>query len=85
MELSLQRIVWDGHHRIQDIKFQSVVAPNCLVANSKLYGTVKGRNHDSGMLADSNLLPTLQQFCNRPNKNPLRTFGDLAYPLRPQL
>ena len=36
------------------IKFQSVVAPNGLIAS--LVGPVEGRRHDSGMLADSGLL-----------------------------
>ena len=79
----IQRILYNGHKRVHSIKFQSVVAPTGLIAN--LYGPVEGRIHDSGMLADSNLLPLLQQHCNRQNGTPLCIYGDPAYPLRAHL
>ena len=47
-----------GINVIHAIKFQSVVAPNGLIAN--LFDPVDGRRHDSGMLADSGLLQQLQ-------------------------
>ena len=45
-----QRILYNGHKRVHGIKFQSVVAPNGLIAS--LFGPVEGRRHDSGMLVD---------------------------------
>lgn len=71
-----------GHKRVHAIKFQSVVAPNGLIAN--LYGPDEGRQHDSGMLADSGLLPQLQLHSRSPLGNSLCIFGDQGYPLRPQ-
>ena len=78
-----QRVVYNGHKRVHAIKFQSIVAPNGLIAN--LFGPVEGRRHDSGMLADSNLLPLIQQHCNRANGDPLCIYQDTAYPLRAHL
>ena len=46
-----QRIVFNGHHRVHALKFQSIATPNGLVAN--MYGPVEGRRHDSGILRDS--------------------------------
>ena len=79
----LQRVVWNGHKRVHAIKFQSIKAPNGLVANR--FGPVEVRRHDSGMLADSNLYPQLQQFSHGPNGINLCIYGDLAYPFRAYL
>ena len=79
----MQRVVYNGHKRIHALKFQSIAAPNGLVAH--MYGPVEGRRHDSGMLADSAVYQQLQQFSYAPNGTPLCIYGDLAYPLRPQL
>ena len=79
----MQITVYNGHKRVHAIKFQSISAPNGLVAN--LFGPVEGRRHDSGMLADSGILPQLQQFSINQNGAPLCIYGDLAYPLRQQL
>ncbi len=65
------------------IKFQSVVAPNGLIAN--FFDPVEGRRHDNGMLRDSNLLTRLQLYFISPHGDPLYIYGDLGYPLRPQL
>ena len=78
-----QRIVYNGHHRVHALKYQSIACPNGLIAN--LYGPVEGRRHDSGMLADSGIYQQIQQICHAPNGSPLCIYGDLAYPLRPQL
>ena len=43
-----QRVVYNGHKRVHALKYQSVVAPNGLIAH--LFGPVEGRRHDSGML-----------------------------------
>ena len=50
-----------------------------------LYGPVEGRRHDSGMLANSAILPLSQQYSVNQNGNQLSFYGDLTYPLRPQL
>ena len=65
------------------IKFQSVVAPNGLIAN--LIGPVEGKRHDSGMLADSGLLNQLQQHSFDTGERPLCIYGDPGYPLRVHL
>lgn len=78
-----QRIMYNGHKKVHSIKFQSVVAPNGIIAN--MYGPVEGRRHDSGMLGDSGLLNQLEQFAHNPDGNILCIYGDPAYPLRPQL
>ena len=75
-----QRVVYNGHKRVHALKFQSVVAPNGLIAN--LYGPVEGRRHDSAMLAMSNLLPQLAQHSFNPNGQPLCIYGEPAYPHR---
>ena len=51
----LQRVVYNGHKRVYALKFQSIAAPNGLIA--KLFGPVAGGRHDSGMVADSNVSP----------------------------
>lgn len=74
-----QRTIYNGHKRVHAIKFQSIVAPNGLIAN--LYGPVVGKRHDSGMLAESCLLGDLQQYSNSPDGQPLCVYGDPAYPI----
>ena len=78
---SSNEILYNGHKKVHAIKFQSVVAPNGLVAN--LYGPVEGKRHDSGMLAMSGLLDALQRYSVSPYGNTLCIYGDPAYPLRP--
>ena len=79
----MQRTVCNGHKRIHAIKFQAIATPNGLVAN--LYGPVEGKRHDSRMLADSAILPLLQQYSVNQIGNQLCIYGNLTYPLRPQL
>ena len=45
-----QRILYNRHKRVHGIKFQSVVAPNGLIAS--LFGPVEGRGVDSGLLKE---------------------------------
>ena len=78
-----QRVLYNGHKKVHALKFQSVVAPNGLIAN--LFGPVEGRRHDSGMLADSELLRELMLHSFSPNGTPLCIYGDPAYPLRVHL
>ena len=42
-----QRVVYNGHKRVHALKFQSIVAPNGLIAN--LYGPMEGRRHDCAL------------------------------------
>ena len=42
----------------------------------------EGKRHDAGMLRMSGLLDQLQQFSHSPAGQPLRIYGDPAYPLR---
>ena len=76
-------MLYNGHKRIHAIKFQSIAAPNGMNAN--LYGPVKGKRHDRGMLAMSGLLPQLELHARTSNGNPLCVYGEPAYPLRVQL
>ena len=71
-----QKILYNGYKKVHAIKFQSVVAPNGLVAN--LYGPVEGKRHDSGMLAMSGLLDALQRYSVSPYSHTLGIYGDLA-------
>eukprot|EP00794_Sanderia_malayensis_P001370 gene1370-biopygen1120 len=75
-----QRVVYNGHKRVHALKFQSVVAPNGLIAN--LYGPVEGKRHDSALLAMSGLLPQLEQYSFSPTRQALCIYGDPAYPHR---
>ena len=75
----MQRTVYNGHTRVHAVKFQAIATPNGLVAN--LYGPVEGRCHESEMLADSAILPLLQQYSINQNGNQLCLWGDLTYPL----
>ena len=44
-----QRVLYNGHKKVHAINFQSIAAPNGLIAN--LYGPAEGKRHDSAMLA----------------------------------
>ena len=45
----------------------------------------RGKEHDSGLLADSGLLPVLEQHAVSPAGHPMCLYGDPAYPLRVHL
>lgn len=49
------------------------------------FGIAEGRKHDSGMLADSGLLPVLEQQAVSPGGQRMCHYGDPAYPLRVHL
>ena len=49
---------YNGYKRIHALKFQSVTAPNGLIAH--LFGPVEGRRHDAYILHESRLLPELE-------------------------
>ena len=75
-----QRLVYNGHKRVHALKFQSVVAPNGIIANC--YGPVEGRRHDSAILAMSGLLLQLEDYSFSPAGQALCIYGDPAYPHR---
>ena len=62
-----QCILYNGHQKVHAIKFQSVVAPNGLIAN--LYDPVEARRYGSGMFGDSGLFYDLQEYAHGPNNN----------------
>lgn len=43
-----QRLVYNGHKRVDMLKLQSLVIPNGIIAN--LFSPLEGRRHDAGML-----------------------------------
>ena len=75
-----QRIIYNGHKHIHALKFQSIVAPNGLIAN--LFGPVEGCRHDSTMLAISQIYPQMQQLSRGQNGQPTCTvtLPSLTYP-----
>ena len=73
-----QRTMYNGHKRVHAMKFQSVIVPNGLIAN--LSGPYEEKRHDSTMLYQSGLLPSLEQHASY-HGNPLCLYGDPAYPL----
>ena len=78
-----QRVLYNGHKRVHAVKFQSIAAPNGLIAN--FYGPVEGKRHDSAMLAMSGILNQMQQYSVNLEGEILCVYGDPAYPLRPHL
>ena len=79
-----QRVCYNGHNRIQALKFQSVVVRNGLIAN--LYGPIEGRRHDCALFTASGLMEEFEvrQRINRAGQ-PFALYEDAAYPLRPYL
>ena len=72
--------VYNGHKRVHSLKFQSVVAPNAIIAN--LFGPVKGKRHDAAMLVMSGLLDELERCSFAPNGQALCIYGDPVYSLQ---
>ena len=74
-----QRIMYNGHKRVHGFKFQSITAPNGLIVN--FFGSLEGSRHDSFLLAQSGVLPLLEQHSFGPAGEILCIYGDPAYPL----
>ena len=73
-----QNIVYNGHNRVHDIKFQSLTLANGAIGI--LSGPYEGKRHDSTMLHWSGLLTNLQRSAWH-NIQPLCICGDPGYPL----
>ncbi|KAK3087535.1 hypothetical protein FSP39_007238 [Pinctada imbricata] len=78
-----QRVVYSGHKRVHGLKFQSIMAPNGIIAH--FYGPIEGRRHDAGMLRESGVETEMQHMMNRPNNDVFCVYGDPAYPLTPYI
>ncbi|XP_061188015.1 uncharacterized protein LOC133196090 [Saccostrea echinata] len=78
-----QETIYSGHKRIHGLKFQSVMAPNGLIAN--LSGPYEGKRHDAGIFRESNLANDLLRNMNSPNGEPFCLYGDAAYPINQHL
>lgn len=70
------RITYKAQPKVVLIVFQSVHAPNGLIAN--LFGPIEGRRHDAFMLGESGLSDKLRRF-QKPNGEPYVIYGDPAY------
>ena len=53
-----QRVCYNGHNRIHEIKFWTVSIPNGLISNQ--YGPMEGRRHDCALLRSSGLMEECQ-------------------------
>ena len=78
-----QRAFYNGHKRTHALKYQGVCTPDGLITH--LFGPIEGRQHDTGVSAESNLLQQLSAHMNAPNGTPYALYGDAAYPLTPYL
>ena len=68
---------------MHDIKFQSVVCPDGMIAN--LYGPIEGRRHDSFILSRFGILDQIEHFSFVPHGEIICICGNPAYPLRAHL
>ncbi|KAK2566657.1 hypothetical protein P5673_009318 [Acropora cervicornis] len=71
-----QRIMYSRHKRSHCLKFQSVQAPNGMIAH--MFGPIEGRRHDAFMLGVSGLSAKLRRFVQH-NGKPYVIYGDPAY------
>ena len=76
-----QRLLFNGHKRVHAFKFQTISAPNGLIAN--LFGPVEGKRHDAGTLRESSILRQLEQYMTLGDGSIFSLYGDPAYPMRP--
>jgi hypothetical protein len=78
-----QKQMYSGHKRTHGMKFQSVVTPDGLFAC--MFGAINGNRHDSFMLTESELLPTLRNLMPAEN-NPgnIRRLATAGASVEPQ-
>lgn len=77
------RIVYNEYKRLHEIKFQSLVTINEMIA--RLDGPYESKKHDSSMLTESNLLAKWNNHSCTPFAKPFCIHGDPVYPLRVHL
>ena len=68
--------MYSGHKQFHCLKFQSVTAPNGLIAH--MYGPIAGRHHDAFMLSVSGLQRKLATI-TRQDGSPCVIYGDPVY------
>lgn len=71
--------MYNEHKRVHGLKFQSIALLNGLIGN--IFGSVEGRKHDAGMLANSGILNDVGNFAFSPAGQPMCFYGDPAYSL----
>ncbi|XP_023930813.1 uncharacterized protein LOC106164122 [Lingula anatina] len=76
-----QQVCYNGHKRTHALKYQSITAPNGLIAN--MFGPVEGSRHDSALLRMSGIILELSEI--QINGEQGCIYGDPAYPLRPEI
>ena len=74
-----QQHFYNGHKRVQAVKFQAVVTPDGLLAH--LHGPVEERRHDAALFTESGLLALLQVYMQVPAT--LRCVQRCSLPLEP--
>ena len=77
-----QGVVYNVHKKVHSLNFQSVVAPNGLIAY--LFGPVEGRRHDAEIVVMFGLLDELEEH-SYINGDALCIYGHAAYPLQQHL
>ena len=77
-----QRVTYNEHKQKHGLKYQPLTTPNSIIAN--LFGVVEVRRHVSSMLVMSGMMPVLENFSVRPNRERVCVYiyGDPAYLLR---
>ena len=70
----MQRVVYNGHKRVNSIRIQSVVIINGIIAT--LYGPAEECHHDSGMLSYSGLLQQQGQHSYNLYQKSICLYGD---------
>lgn len=90
MELCVQyvaqhiiKIVYNGHKRVHGLKFQSIMAPNGIIAH--FYGPVDERRHDPGLLTESWVEIDIHRHMTTPHNEVYWVYGYPVYPLTPYI
>ena len=61
-----QRVTYNEHKQKHGLKYQPLTTPNSIIAN--LFGVVEVRRHVSSMLVMPGMMPVLENFSVRPNR-----------------
>lgn len=65
--------------------YEMVSLRNCISIEIQVFFFLEDRRHDAGILADSKLLDSLDQYAFNTNGDPVCLYGDPAYPIRVHL